>query len=234
MESLMFRSRAFAAACLFVCASHAAAAASCEEGFEDVASLVARGWDIRNNSAPQGPGEWTQGDADLFTAFEGSADSYVRVGAGSAVGPYPLVSNWLVSPVIEFGPNDTSARLFTFHTRGMPGSANRLVVRVCMIDARVDCAAPGPDAGDFGGFDHVLIDINPDLTPSGYPSQWTSYSIAPADGWPLVGSGRVAFHYYVFAQGPKIFGTTIGIDSVAIVGASACPFGEFVFVGGFD
>jgi hypothetical protein len=233
MKALKFRTRAFTAACMFMCV-HAAAATSCDEGFEDVALLVAHGWEIRNNSAPQGHGEWTQGDADLFPAFEGPADSYVRVGAGSAAGPFPVVSNWLVSPIIDFGPNDMSARLFRFYTRGAPGSANRLVVRVCLVDASVDCSVPGPDPGDLGGFDRVLVDINPDLSPSGYPSEWALYSIAPADGWPLAGSGRVAFHYYVFAQGPKDFGTTIGIDSVTIVGASVCPFGEFVFVGGFD
>jgi hypothetical protein len=234
MKDFDFRPRAFAVACIFTCLSRVAAAASCEEGFENVASLVAHGWGIRNNSAPQGRGEWTQGDLDLFPAFEGSADSYVRVGAGSATGPYPVVSNWLVSPVIVFGPNETSARAFNFHTRAVPGSANRLVVRLCMIDESAGCRVPGPEPGDFGGFDRVLLDINPDLSATGYPSEWSSYTIAPADGWPLAGTGRVAFHYYVFAQGPKDFGTTIGIDSSTIVGMSVCPFDEFVFVGGFD
>src|SRR5690349_20924701 len=102
MKALKFRTRAFAATCAFMCIR--AAAATCEEGFENVALLVAHGWEIRNNSAPLGRGEWTQGDADLFPAFEGPADSYVRVGADSAAGPFPVVSNWLVSPIIDFGP----------------------------------------------------------------------------------------------------------------------------------
>lgn len=234
MKSIEFQIRAWVAACALLCVSDAAAGTSCEEGFGDVASLRAQGWEMQNNSAPIGRGEWTQGDADLFPAFDGPADSYVRVGAGSATGPFPVVSNWLVSPIIDFGPNGTSARLFSFYTRGLPGSANRLVVRVCLIDANIDCSVPGPGAGDLGGFDRVLVDINPDLAPDGYPSEWTSYTLAPADGWPLAGSGRVAFHYYVFAQAAKDFGTTIGIDSASIVGANACPFGELVFVGGFD
>lgn len=202
----------------------------CTEGFDDVAGLPARGWTIVNNSDPPGPGAWAQGDAGVFAAWDGAADSYAAVGADSASGESPVVSNWLITPEIDFGPNNWNARIFNFHTRGVPGIANRLVIRLCLESETTTCTAPGPASGDLGGFQTTLLDINPDLTAQGYPAVWTLENV---DGIPPVGRGRIAFHYYVFTQGGA-HGSTIGVDGVAMAGATACPFAEMVFIDGFD
>lgn len=209
---------------------------ACQEGLDDVATLVARGWLLKNNSAPVGPGRWMQGDPNVFQAWDGAPDSYASVGADSASGAHPVVSNWLITPEIDFGPNGFNTRSFGFYTRAVPGQANRLVVRLCMEQTAVaDCIAPGPASGDFGGYGlaPALLDINPDLLANGYPNAWTGEMVYPGGGLPVVGRGRIAFHYYVFDQAGA-HGTTIGIDSVTMTGATACPFTEIVFTNGFD
>jgi hypothetical protein len=207
---------------------------SCVEGFEDIAALTGRGWILRNNSSPLGPGQWTAGDPNLFPAWDGSPGSYVSVDASSAAGAYPVVSNWLITPEIEFGPNEFNIREFGFYTRGLPGNANRLVVRLCLEQGgRTDCAAPGPASGDLGGYQTRLLDINADLAALGYPSDWEGYWSTPADSLPVTGRGRIAFHYYVFAQDGD-HGSTIGVDGVSMMGATVCPFTEPVFGNGFE
>jgi hypothetical protein len=207
---------------------------ACAEGFDDVGTLLARGWIRRNNSEPAGPGQWTQGDPGVFPAWNGPGGSYAMAGADSATGPFPVVSNWLITPEIDFGPNEFGFRSFSFYTRAVPGTANRLVIRVCLEQAGpLDCDAPSGSSGDLGGFQTRLLDINPDLAPDGYPATWTPYWMTPGDGLPVVGRGRIAFHYYVFAQ-DGAYGTRIGLDEVAIAGATVCPFGEMIFIDGFD
>lgn len=223
---------AFFGACFANASEYSGSA--CGEGFDEVAALVAHGWSLRNNSEPQGPGSWWQGDPGLFTALTGSPDSYASVGADSAAGTYPVVSDWLITPEIVFGPNEFSARSLTFYTRSLPGSANRLVIRLCMEDNSTDCSAPGPAAGDVGNFRTTLLDINPDLDPDGYPIAWTGYTRAPADGLPVTGHGRIAFHYYVFTQADTSHGTTIGIDGISMLGATACPFTDVVLASDFE
>ncbi len=222
-----------------ICAAHAREVPggfACEEGFEDVATLASRGWLLKNNSDPSGTGHWKQGDPSVFTAWSGGSDSYVSVGADSASGVHPVVSNWLITPEIDFGPNAFGTRSFGFYTRAVPGQANRMVVRLCMEQTAVsDCIAPGPASGDLGGFgvEPALLDINPSLLANGYPNGWTGEMVFPGDGLPVVGRGRIAFHYYVFDQGGA-HGTTVGIDSVVMTGATVCPFTEVVFSDGFD
>lgn len=206
---------------------------TCEEGFVNVATLSARGWILQNNSEALGSCRWGQGDPDLFAAWSGVADSYAMVGADSASGAFPVVSNWLITPEIDFGPNEFNAHGFGFHTRAAPGYANRVVVRLCVGQTVSDCTAPGPASGDLGGFQTTLLDINPSLTPDGYPIDWTAYWLAPGDGLPVVGHGRIAFHYYVFSQPDGSHGSAIGIDSVSMAGSTGCPF-DVVFESEFE
>jgi len=100
-------------------------------------------------------------------------------------------------------------RLFDFYTRAVPGAANRLIVRLCMQSDTEHCDAPGPAPDDLGGFVTTLLAINPDLTLAGYPDQWTEYTLTPADGLPVVGRGRIAFHYSVPLQLDGMHGTYI-------------------------
>lgn len=215
-------------------ASPAPVGLGCAEHFESVSTLAQRGWLLRNNSNPIGPTGWFQGNPDNFSAFLGDPDSYVSADADNASGDFPVLSNWLITPSIEFGPNQFGAHFFGFYARGLPGGVNRIVVRLCVEGPGTSCGVPGPESGDLGGFQTVLADINPEQTEQGFPLDWTGYDLAPADGLPVIGRGRIAFHYYAFWQPTTPLGSVIGIDEVAMAGATACPFTDTVFVSAFD
>ncbi len=202
----------------------------CSQSFDSVASFATHGWSIRNNSDPRGSGTWTQGNAALFSAFDGAANSFAMAGSDSASGQFPVVSVWLITPAIDFDPM-TSARQLSFYTRAIAGHANRLEVLLCVEDGATSCAAPGPESGDSGGFQTSLIEINPSLTLNGYPSMWTNFA---SFDLPSTGRARIAFHYYVLAQDDGSYGTTIGIDALGLAGPTICPFADALLASGFD
>lgn len=215
-------------------AKASAAGWACLEGFDDATALQAHGWRFRNNSEPAGPGGWVQGNPGAFEAWAGAPDSYAMVTADSGAGPWAVVSDWLATPLIDFGPNGFGVRQFAFRTRALPGAANRLVVRLCMQDAQESCELPVARWDDLGGYSQTLLDINPDLSQGGYPDEWTAFLLEPLDGLPVSGRGRIAFHYYVFPSPPDgDHGSILGIDSVTMAGATWCPF-DVLFANGFD
>ncbi len=209
----------------------AAHAAQCREGFDHVGSLEPHGWLTRNNSEPLGTSGWFQGNPGLFAAYSGAPNSYVAADLDSAGSSgYPVLSNWLITPEIAFGAGSA----FSFHTRALPGAANRVVVRLCIKSGATTCAAPGPASGDRGGFTTDLLDINPEQTASGYPTTWTYYQLGQADGLPAGSVGRIAFHYYGFWQPGVGLGSAIGLDDVGITGTSGCPLAGVLFADGFE
>lgn len=231
------RSAFLAAAALCASFSYGSARAgfACGEGFADVSHLFDVGWSWSNNSVPLGDTDWYQGNPVIFPAWAGGPDSYVAADSNNAGAGNPsVVSNWLITPDIDFGPNDFNIRVFDFYTRAVPGAANRLIVRLCMQSDIEPCDAPGPAPDDLGGFVTTLLAINPDLTLAGYPDQWTEYTLTPADGLPVVGRGRIAFHYSVPLQLDDTHGTYIGIDAVTMSGATTCPFTDVLLANGFD
>jgi hypothetical protein len=203
----------------------------CAEDFADVQALTTRGWTIFNDSQPVGKTSWHQGDFAVFPAQEGAADSYAAADKDATWGAPSLISAWLIMPETNFGPNEFNAKLLDFYTRAQPGAVNRLVVRQCQITAVETCDVP---SSGLGGFTTVLIDINPNMLPNGYPSAWTEYYATPADGLMVAGLGRIAFHYYVFSQPDGSNGSYIGVDSVGITGTTGCPLTEIVFQADFD
>jgi len=214
-----------------VSATAGAGVAPCIEDFPSIASLPYQGWSILNASEPLGTTTWHQGDPGLFPAAAGAPSSYAAADSASTTGAPSLISVWLVTPAIDFGPNEFNAKSLSFSTRALPGEANRLIVRQCAITASEACEPP---ATGLGGFARVLLDVNPDLLVDGYPSVWTTYAATPADGLLTYGFGRIAFHYTLMSAPDGGHGSTIGIDSVAIAGATACPFGDAVFMSSFD
>ncbi len=209
----------------------ASAGEPCIEDFANVAALTAQGWSIANRSDPLGSTSWHQGDASVFPSYEGDADAYAAVDMDAAKGWPSIVDVWLVTPLIDFGPNSISARALDFYTRALAGAANRLVVRQCLVSEGESCAIP---ASGVGGFATPLIEINRDLAADGFPDTWTHYIATPADGLATVGRGRIAFHYSIPVQPDGSHGTYVGLDSVVMTGATTCPFGEIVFENGFD
>ena len=203
----------------------------CVEDFADVDRLPAQGWSIANLSDPVGVTTWEQGLASVFSSYEGAPDAYAAADLAATQGSPATISLWLITPMIDFGPNSISARALDLYARALPGAANRLVVRQCLTSASEDCNAP---ASGIGGFTTALIEINRDLLVDGFPLTWTHFIATPADGLATVGVGRIAFHYSIPSQPDGSHGTYIGPDSVMMTGATTCPFGENVFENGFD
>jgi hypothetical protein len=203
----------------------------CAEDFADVLALATEGWSIVNVGDPARGTAWHQGNASVFPSWEGDPNAYAAVDM-HAIAEWPgIVSVWLVTPMIDFGPNSISARALDFHARALRGAANRLVVRQCLASSDEVCDVP---ASGLGGFTTTLIEINRDLLVDGFPDAWEHFVATPADGLATIGVGRIAFHYSIPVQPDGSHGTYLGLDSVTMTGATTCPFGEIVFENGFD
>lgn len=214
-------------------AQHAQVSTTCTEGFENVAQLPSHGWRILNRSDPLGTTNWFQGIPGRFPAQAGPSDSYASADQNNASGQFPVISDWLITPDIQFSSGSTLA-FYTRELAGVNDAPNRLQVLLCIDGGLLPCTDPGAESGDVGGFQTTLLDINSNAVAGGYPAAWTAYAATSAMGMPQSGSGRIAFHFYTLAQGASSTGTTIGIDSVTLGQVAVCPFTDVVFADGFD
>lgn len=184
------------------------------ESFDDVSTLTAKGWVLKNNSDPIGIGGWEQGAPHLFSAYNGNTNSYIsstnEVVAGSGT-----ISNWLISPNRTFKNGDE----FFFYTRATDDFPDRLQV---WLSTNGESTTVGTDATSTGDFTTLLLDINPTLVVEVYPTNWTRYTITISD-LPTPTSGRIAFRYFVTDGGPDGENSDyIGIDEV-VYAAYECP-----------
>lgn len=67
------------------------------EGFDNVAGLAGAGWILNNASTPVGLTGWYQGDAGVFAAQAGPAESYAAANYNNALGG-GVINNWLITP----------------------------------------------------------------------------------------------------------------------------------------
>lgn len=212
------------------------ATVSCTEGFENVAQLTSRGWIILNRSDPLGTTSWFQGVPARFPSQAGPNDSYASADVLNASGQFPVLSDWLITPDIQFPSGGDSGSL-SFYTRELASAtdeANHLEVLLCIDGGSQPCTDPGPESGDVGGFQTALVDINANAVAGGYPASWTLYTAIVAGAATPTGSGRIAFHYYDLAQRMDPIGTTIGIDSFSLFDFPICPFPDVIFANGFE
>ena len=191
---------------------------SLNEGFDDITLLAGNGWFMQNNSSPLGATNWFQGTATNaiptpgpFNAFDGALNAYIVANFANTAGSNGTISNWLLTPVLDFG----NAATLTFYTRkptigpGQTDYPDRLEVRLSSNGASTNVGAPGNNVGDFTT---LLLSINPTLVTNVYPQTWTQYTIT---GLPHNGQGRVAFRYFVTGAGPTGANSDyIGIDRV--------------------
>jgi hypothetical protein len=180
-------------------------AASLTEGF-DVVPLA--GWTTQNNSTATGSTGWFQGNLDVFSAFEGAADSYIGANFNNEAS-FGTISNWLITPTLSFNNGDEVA----FYTRTVDTVAfpDRLELRFSSVGG-TDVGSTPDSVGTFS----LLLSVNPDLTLDGYPNVWTQYS-ATISGLSGPTDGALAFRYFITAGGP--FGDNsdfIGIDSFSV------------------
>ncbi|NHM08117.1 T9SS type A sorting domain-containing protein [Flavobacterium sp. CYK-4] len=150
----------------------------------------------------------------------GGGNSFALVnfaGTTSTAATGATLSNWLISPSITVENGD----IVTFYTRiGKNTTANnasfadRLQLRMSTNGAFTAVPSTGPE--DIGDFSEVLVDVNPTLNLTAYPSTWTQYSYTVAG---LTGPTDClfAFRYYVTDGGPQGNNSDIiGIDTFSV------------------
>ncbi|HEY0679293.1 MAG TPA: choice-of-anchor J domain-containing protein, partial [Chitinophagaceae bacterium] len=182
------------------------AAISFVEEFDTVASLGRKGWVITNNSYPVGPVSWRQGMYELggklgsdvvgFPAYSAkySPTDFVSVDMNATSGA-GTTSAWLISPARPMKNGDR----IIFYTRTHGDYIDRMQVRANLKNGGTNVGA-GPN--DVGDFTTQLLEINAGMTLSGYPINWTKYTLTLSG---LTGSvnGRFAFRYFVPDSGPS-------------------------------
>jgi hypothetical protein len=176
-------------------AAQAAGVEVLNEGFSDVSGLS--GWAQVNSSVPPGAA-WFQGNADIFAAQAGAADSYAAVNFLSAAGTGGTVDNWLITPELSLsGP--TTLSFFTRHA-GDLGFNDRLEVLF----------SPG------GGLDASGFTVLTTIGGTGdYATDWAQYNLS----LDASGTGRFAFRYFGAADTLNY----VGLDSVSVVTAVPEP-----------
>ena len=179
------------------------------ESFDNVSTLPAFGWvQVNNSTAPLGT-PWFQGNAGIFAASSGAANSYIAanfLSTGSAAGS---VSNWLMTPTVAL--DATSVLSFLVQTAG-DGFLDKVEVRLSTSGASTNVA-------DFS----TLLGSFQASTLTGWVG--LTYGMSGIDA-PT--SGRIAFRYVV--DNVSTAGNYLGVDSVAITSAIPEP-GTYLLMG---
>ncbi len=173
------------------------------EQFDGV--IPAAGWPVQNLSNPIGVTGWSQTNSLVFPPQSGAGFASANFNNTAGVG---TISNWMFSPNITLKNGDR----FSFYTRTTTGTfPDRLQLRQSTNGASVNVGTNETTVGDFTT---LLLDINPNLTGTGYPTAWTQFSVTMS-GLPAAGiSGRLAFRYFVTSGGPAGANSDfIGIDN---------------------
>ncbi|HQQ95493.1 MAG TPA: choice-of-anchor J domain-containing protein [Bacteroidia bacterium] len=189
------------------------------ESFTSPFSVAGSGWLIQNNSNPIGTLTWAQGVGTIFPAYSGAADDYFEVNyncQGSASGD---ISNFLITPTVSL-MNGAVLKFATRTTSNPSNFPDRLEVRMS-IGTGTGSIANTVNA--VGTFTSVLVTVNPGLSTTGYPAQWTIYTSTLA-GISGTQTGRFAFRYYVTNGGPNGANSDyIGLDDVEYTTSGPCP-----------
>ncbi|GAB2834786.1 hypothetical protein GCM10027043_41230 [Ferruginibacter profundus] len=163
------------------------------------------GWPIQNLSSPIGLTNWSQTNSLVFAPQSGAGFASANFNNTAGVG---TISDWMFTPQVTFKNGDK----FSFYTRTTTGTfPDRLQLRQSLNGASVNVGTSETSVGDFTT---LLLDINPNLTGTGYPTAWTQYTVTMS-GLPAAGvSGRLAFRYFVTGGGPAGANSDfIGIDN---------------------
>jgi hypothetical protein len=150
----------------------------------------------------------------------GGANSFALVNFASTTSTAATgatISNWLISPIVSVDNGD----VITFYTRigkntiaNNASFADRLQLRMSTNGAFTADPSTGPT--DTGDYSEVLVDVNPNLDLTSYPSTWTQYTYTVTG---LTGPTDVkfAFRYFVTDGGPQGNNSDIiGIDTFSV------------------
>jgi len=191
------------------------------ESFDSLSKVLAKGWITVNNSRPVGIRSWSGGyfttnqfGFDGFPAhsYFASAQEYISVNYNSG-SDVSNISDWLISPVLSM--KDGDSLYFYTRTLGPVAYPDRLQLWANYTSESADV---GSQYNSTGEFKTLLIDINPLLTPNGYPVSWTQYELVVKNGSSTPQKGRFAFRYYVEDGGPAGNNSNlVGIDDFYFV-----------------
>lgn len=209
--------------CFFVYRANAQIVFS--ENFTATFSPSANGWFQQNNSTPMGSGTWFQGNASVFPALNGQVNDFFACNFSSQAGSPGGISNFLITPTL----NLVNGAVFRFYTRTSSTSPSVYPDRLQLLMSQGSgTGSIGSGTAAVGTFTDLLVDLNPNLSPAGYPFVWSAVTgtVAGITGTVV---GRFAFRYFVSNGGPN--GTNsdyIGIDSVTYT--MPCPQSVFYIV----
>ena len=178
----------------------------------EVFNTIPATWVITNHSNPVGTTTWFQPTGTPpFPANSGTPLQYIAANFNNTAGA-GVISNWLLTPQVTL----VNGMAITFFTRTISPAnfPDRLQVRVSTTGMSTNVGVTENDVGDFT---FLLLDINPNLTTTGYPTAWTQQT-ATVTGLPMGSqSGRVAFRYFVTDGGPAGANSDfIGLDDVIV------------------
>ena len=197
------------------------------QGFDSTEAIKQQGWTAKNNSRPLGTTTWGTGEYHWLNdpkkgispvgTYPGnstthSGEDYVICTfncTGNVVSPAKATSSdWLITPAVPIKDGDIIS--FWTRTKDKPTNApDRLELRINQFNSGVEV---GNDSGSVGDFSKLALTVNPLLSSTGYPGDWTQYSYT-VSGSPVPKLGRFAFRYYVVNGGPHgPNGTGVGID----------------------
>ena len=174
------------------------------ESFDNVPGLFTSGWAQQNLSSPVGTNpDWIQGNTTVFPSQ--ATTGYIAANYNSVAGA-GTISNWLFTPTRTLQNGD----IITFWTRTTDGTyPDNLQVRMSTNGASVNAGTSSTTVGDFTT---LLLEINPTLSNTAYPTVWTQYSIT-LSGLTAPTSGRIAFRYFVTNGGPTGLNSDyVGVD----------------------
>jgi hypothetical protein len=214
-----------------------------ETGCPQAASFLASGWLVLNKSAGLdggGPSARcvTQGFPDIpfyydpalsFSSQDGQAFAYAGFPSRAAPTPAQAAILWLVSPQVDFGVGG-SLSFWTRRVNDGNAGADRLQVRTML--GELPATGNYGDVSSVGGFNNLLLDMNPTGTAAGYIcplggvvdppgktlsnipwADWCHVTLTAASGLPTSGRGFIAFRYYAPATGTAPFPHVAAIDT---------------------
>jgi hypothetical protein len=127
------------------------------------------------------------------------------------------ISNWLISPSITVQDGDVVtfySRLGKFSATNTASYPDNLQLRMSTNGAFTANPAAGP--ADTGDYSEVLVDINPNLSLTVYPTNWTMYSYT-INGLDTPTECKFAFRYFVTDGGPQGNNSDIiGLDTFSV------------------
>jgi hypothetical protein len=199
-----------------VVASTQPANLSYREEFDSMQRVVDMGWKAVNLSNPLGGESWQQGSY-IVNAQKGGpfvsgipSRSYKASANEHAFVPYTageglsFINCWLITPALSMKNGDIIS--FWTRTRSPVNYPDRMQVWLNPSNESTNVGRTDAETGDFTV---KLIDINPTLSfspyPTGYPTSWTKFEfvISGLPNGTIPQKHRVGFRYYVKNGGPS-------------------------------